>query len=366
MNTKPPVLVSLVLLIASAPLIAQCVPSPTGISGWWPLDETSGTTAADIVGPGTGTISGATPTTGLVGGAFAFAGNGQDVQLPGTAFGADTQGTLEMWVKPQPGNSYIGAYKLNGLAFLINNAFGSLALQQLYTGNAPAQGFTGAPIVAGSWHHVAFVSDGLGTPYRVYLDGVQLSAGVVNGSGYLPGAWFADVGAGEDLFLGKARAASLFLNGALDEVAVYNRALTSAEIQSLHAAGSSGKCPPPSVSVLPHSCGSVTMNYAGTPQIGTSSTFSLIGAAGLPFVFYSMGRIDDASLCAPCVLGPRPNVAASGVLFGASFTLSIPADPLFVGNPFFIQGIDLGASGPTGCVSIPAEVTDTVALVIGA
>ena len=33
--------------------------------------------------------------------------------------------------------------------------------------------------------------------------------------------------------------------GSIDEMAVYNRALTTAEIQDIHAAGGSGKCPAP-------------------------------------------------------------------------------------------------------------------------
>src|SRR5574340_860172 len=46
-----------------------------------------------------------------------------------------------------------------------------------------------------------------------------------------------------DLRIG-ANVAYAHLNGEIDEVSIYNRALTAAEIQAILAAGSAGKCPP--------------------------------------------------------------------------------------------------------------------------
>jgi hypothetical protein len=51
-NLLVPLVVGLLLLTlpTSAASAQACLAPPTGIVAWWPFDETSGTTAADIAG----------------------------------------------------------------------------------------------------------------------------------------------------------------------------------------------------------------------------------------------------------------------------------------------------------------------------
>src|SRR5439155_11311165 len=42
----------------------HCTPAPSGLVSWWPLDETSGTTANDIRGSNNGTLNGTTAVEG--------------------------------------------------------------------------------------------------------------------------------------------------------------------------------------------------------------------------------------------------------------------------------------------------------------
>ena len=88
-----------------------------------------------------------------------------------------------------------------------------------------------ASITDTSFHHLAVTKSG--STVIFYIDGVACSA-----PAYDPGFTFST-----DAAIG-ARGDNLdnsFL-GSIDEVSVYNRALTAAEIQFLYAAGSNGKC----------------------------------------------------------------------------------------------------------------------------
>src|SRR5262245_4943443 len=52
-----------------------CIQPPSGIIAWWPFDETSGTTAQDIVGVNPGVhVNGPVSTTGQVDGSLRFDG----------------------------------------------------------------------------------------------------------------------------------------------------------------------------------------------------------------------------------------------------------------------------------------------------
>ncbi|MDW8241506.1 MAG: LamG-like jellyroll fold domain-containing protein, partial [Acidobacteriota bacterium] len=65
-------------------LITGCVRPPANMTAWWPLDETSGTTANDLaLVANNGThVNGPTPTPGIVAGALRFDGVNDHVRVP--------------------------------------------------------------------------------------------------------------------------------------------------------------------------------------------------------------------------------------------------------------------------------------------
>ena len=69
--------------------------------GWWELDEGEGQTAYDSAGSNDGTIYGATWTTGKLGGALEFDGNGDYIEVNNpTSFEFGTADhTMMMWMK---------------------------------------------------------------------------------------------------------------------------------------------------------------------------------------------------------------------------------------------------------------------------
>jgi hypothetical protein len=88
----------------------------------------------------------------------------------------------------------------------------------------PAPGFQGSTFPSGAWRHVAVTFDG--TIVKVYVDGEEALLG-----GFLFGFDAIETGS-SDLLIGRG-ASGLGLRAALDELRIYNYALTKTEIQEL-------------------------------------------------------------------------------------------------------------------------------------
>jgi hypothetical protein len=94
----------------------------------------------------------------------------------------------------------------------------------------------------GQWHHVAGVYDG--TNMFLYVDGtldVSMPA-----TGLIPqNSDPVAIGANVQAYVPPCgcNEPGYFFNGLIDEVSIYNRALTAQEIQAIYNAGISGKCP---------------------------------------------------------------------------------------------------------------------------
>jgi hypothetical protein len=96
-------------------------------------------------------------------------------------------------------------------------------------GLATSVSITGGPApMAGAWHHVAAVYDG--TTAKVYVNGTETASGTP--TGYVPSA-------GGSMLIGARSDGSFWWDGFADEVAVYNKALTAAEITSRYQNGTS-------------------------------------------------------------------------------------------------------------------------------
>lgn len=127
---------------------------------------------------------------------------------------------------PNPGSGYWLRVGANELEFSVGGTLGP-AEQSIIT----------APISAGVWHHAVAVRDAVGV-IKLYVDGESRGAVLrqtpdSNSTSEVPfliGAWSLGGGASE------------FFNGQIDEVAVYNRALSGSEVQDLFGSGSVGKC----------------------------------------------------------------------------------------------------------------------------
>jgi len=176
---------------------------------------------------------------GKVGQAFSFDGVDDFVQVPGM-FGGGPELTIEAWIRidgTQPSFQSIVSSPAPGEFVHLQTAqsVGSSGNVAVYTDTNPALGMLLDPIPqtpTGAWRHVAIsVRSG---ETRLYVQGSLLDSG---------GEVFSQILATSDLRIGGTLPlGGRFFKGAIDEVTIYDRALTEAEIQDILAADAAGKC----------------------------------------------------------------------------------------------------------------------------
>jgi hypothetical protein len=223
------------LLLPALFLLGVCT-SHAGLVFHYAFDESSGTTAADSSGSGnTGTLNGMTGTewtTGKVGGALSFDGTNDYVEAIGYKgiSGTNAQ-TVAFWF--QTSNSGVQmplvAYGDFWLALLNNNVVGLIL-----DGN---NFYAGSNLTDGDWHHFAVTIPANSTSGDVvlYVDGAG-----TNGSG----TTLINMAPANDVLIGKV---TLLFNGLLDDVRMYDHALSAGEVSALAAMGSSTAPEPASV-----------------------------------------------------------------------------------------------------------------------
>jgi hypothetical protein len=207
---------------------------------WYTFDEGSGTIAHDSAGGHNGTVYGGTWVAGKVGGAMSFNGTSSYIGVPSSAaLNITGDITIAAWVNFARGGDYSdgseqaivtkcfgnGAYD-NPYDFRTNaNLVPALNLVRAndYTHESFGSGDSFIPL--NSWHHVAVVEQG--TAAYFYIDGI-LANTVLGG----PPLTSPPVGNNYPMLIG-ARSNGLYLDGLMDDVRVYNRALTSTEIKDI-------------------------------------------------------------------------------------------------------------------------------------
>lgn len=234
-----------------------CCPVPEGLVGWWTGDGN----ALDSVGDNHGTIvGGLTYVPGKVGKAFKINGDAFSqsyVTVPdSTTLNPTSALSVEAWIYPtgpfDPVASPIvkkagtGIFDPTGYS-LEFTSFGTISFSAYLNAGL---GWVGTPynapetaLVLNHWNHVVGTYDG--DTLRLYIDGHPVSSRTAPGS-IVPSHNPLQIGHDP------ASVPTPFFNGLIDEVSIYNRALSEREIRAIFAAGSAGKCPsPPAISQQP-------------------------------------------------------------------------------------------------------------------
>lgn len=220
--------------VARAQAPPTCVPPPSGLVSWWPGDGNT----LDLTGGNPGTIvGGVTFSAGMVGQAFNLNGTDAYVQVSNAPNLQITgQITLDAWINPTvTGGRVIDKITAGGGdGYLLDTAGGKT---RLIIGPNVLSGATTLP--TGVFTHVAGTFDG--TTLVVYVNGVP--DGSLVAAGAIPtNALTLRIGA-------DSVGANLF-TGLIDEVEVFDRALTQPEIGAIVVAGSAGKCKTPIIPTL--------------------------------------------------------------------------------------------------------------------
>jgi len=237
---------SLFALTASTPARTQtCVEAPAGLVSWWRGDGS----AEDFYGDNDGTLQGdATFATGKVGNGFSLDGASDYVEIANSAsLNLGTSDfTIELWMKLNSVTSGHHLYHMrkdngkNELELRVQYITPGDRLVYFQTGNLHQGGETIALIsdsemVAGEYIHVAAVRDGV--TLKLYFNG-ELDANTATGSAP------QNMSSTSPVFIGEFVSAPGVnsLDGIIDEVSLYGRALAPSEIQAIVGAGTAGKC----------------------------------------------------------------------------------------------------------------------------
>ncbi len=277
----------LVLILASAIFAAPAAASG-GIVGQWKLDEGQGTTVADSSGNGNnGTLFGNVNwTNGVTGSALDFVDGASGVHISdNSALEPASAVTVSAWIAhaSSPGAyRYIVAKGANGC---------HAASYGLYTGPngglefyiSRQQGIVyatspdaGTRVWDGRWHLAVGTFDG--TTLRLYVDGVEAGSGTV-----YPGNLQYALANSNDLYIGDYPGCStLGFQGNIDEVTIWNEALTPAQIAAMSPpAGTEGSPPPPGSGIPSRSSsGSGSGSSSGSGHSGSGSGGNPGGTTG--------------------------------------------------------------------------------------
>ena len=217
----------------------------SGLVGLWSFDgkDISGTTAFDRSGSGNnGTLTnGATTTTGKFGQAARFDGvndySGAQYDL------ARTSSTISVWIKTTVKDQGISQWSSAGYTYngftdrvLTLNSSGQARLY-VYNGGACSAATLyiagGADLSDNNWHHIVGVWGPSGK--YLYVDGALVANntdGIQSSTGSMP---YLTIGEGDPGCSNSP--ARQYFNGSIDDVRVYNRSLSSTEINKLYTFG---------------------------------------------------------------------------------------------------------------------------------
>jgi hypothetical protein len=230
-----------------------------GVTSYWTLDEASGT-RNDSVGTNNLTDNNTvTQAAGKLGNAAQFtAANSEFLNVAdNSSLGFTTGMSASMWIRQDSlglDRAFIGkwAYQTDGgWAIQSGNASGNSADISVYIATGATDDGTGcrmdfndADMSASTWHHVLVVYDGTLTGnanrLKVWVDGVQKTLTV--GAGSVPSTLRSD---GAALNFGKFGGTwTRYLDGRMDEVRIWPRALTAGEVSQVYNAGNGLNYPP--------------------------------------------------------------------------------------------------------------------------
>ena len=222
-----------------------------GLVGWWMLNDEGGLTAHDISGKGNhGTLVNG-PT--WQGGALDFPGTDEYVDLGINAYnlGIRRNATFAAWVKFD--------WLLSLYATIISDYASSKGMSlrgqqidqlEMYVYPDDYRITVDNIVAKGIWYHVMGVMDG--SYVRLYLNGEEIGT---------PVALSGDIGdSASTLKIGSRGDLQDYCNGPIDDVRIYNRALSEAEAGELHRNTLSGE-------------------YAEFPRLDVTKYFIPTGAA---------------------------------------------------------------------------------------
>lgn len=257
-----PILGALALTLACPPVARAALVS------LWTLDDTSSGTAVDSISGNNATWQNAganlANAAGQIGGAADLTDNGTGTannyfQMTIPQLIGATGITFSTWINNDANSGYTGIFMTRTFNGQTNNSWG-IAIEPggaswRYDARVDGPGIDSADdaiLVDGNWKHLALVWDGSSQSFTSYLNGIAVNSGTTTTDANFGGPAIAGPNSGPwyigyDDCCGGGRD----FDGRIDDVAVWDNALSAAEINSIYQNGLNGiGVPEPSVSLF--------------------------------------------------------------------------------------------------------------------
>ena len=334
---------SVTLSASGSSLACPTLPSTlqNGLAGYWPFCGN----ANDASGNGNnGTVNGATLTTdrfGNVNSAYSFDGVNDYIVTNNISFANGGDYSISLWVN-------LNAAYSNGEPqhYLLSNAttLGGAYLNTDYNQSQFGCNSFYSDNSIGNWHHYVGIKSG--NTHTLRIDN-QVVGSVNNcNTNFINGY---------PVFFGNSSVNTEFTNGIIDDISIYNRALTAAEIQQLYTLGQS---------TYLWSTGATTATINVTPTATTTYTCTVTDANGNVCtdsltVFVPQIEATDLTICA----GETTTLSVSGI----NSTVTPSACPTLPTNlqtglvgywPFCGNANDASGNGNNGTVNGATLTTD--------
>jgi hypothetical protein len=258
----------------------------TGIVGLWHLDEIAGTTGVGSVLDRSGRGNHGTPngsvvfgSAGKLGTSATFNGSGSQSINFGNSSSINFNGNITMaaWVFPTISNAYQviiansdgsgSGGNRNYALFLSTSGTGQVYV--VIGGNAIGDVAVTPAWTVNAWNHVVMTADGVNV--KIYINGILANT--------TPSTSVSVNTAGRLVYVG-AENGHYPLNGKLDEVAVWQKALNAAEVQQLYRRGANRikyqvrSCPDATCSTNPNWQGPDNTNQSYFSELNNNSVQS--------------------------------------------------------------------------------------------
>lgn len=199
---------------------------PDGLVSYWSFDNVTGKTVKDNWGDNDGTIVGAPQIVeGKIRKALKFDGSDDNVNIgnPEDLNFGDGAYSIEAWIKTQNDGPIVTKMQSSNERGWYNRVEGGKLHNRLQADNGNS-GHSTSNVSDGNWRHVITVIDRTGGRQQVYIDGT------LEGNSQI-----ADVVGGisneRDAVVGSYHDGKEYFNGIIDEVRIYNRALSETEVK---------------------------------------------------------------------------------------------------------------------------------------
>jgi|GEM_PF-723603 len=319
---------------AIPPPATNCITPPANLATWWRLDgdgiESAGFSALTLNG-------GAGFGAGKVGLGLMLDGVNDSARASASAalsIGSSPGLTVEMWVKPNNAGLLTDIVEWNNGAGSIgvHLSTSTTGSRDLYANLVDAVGTShqvfSAPglLQDGTFQHIALTYEKTGGMARLYRNGTQVAQASLGT--FTPQTSY-------DFYVGTRASGpfqGIWFGGVIDELTLYHRALSGAEIQAIHAAGANGKCsaprpleilvPPQNVNANLGASVSFSVVAQGTPPLQYRWTFngSIIPGANQPTLSLANLQASQDGLYAAIVSDSSGSVTSAP----ASLTIFVP------------------------------------------